>query len=166
MLILENPKKKINEYSVPKDFTNFMEKMMKFAEEKSKDIEDIIKRIKKTNSKQSMENQLNLIAWYDEKKGYRKLKEVIDENKDLNLFSLSKEKKAEIAIMRINETKDYKRNSLRYGSIDQERALKEIGFRKNGKRKKPTKLGMELIDLECREISLAYEKAKNNIGDN
>ena len=159
---MENPKKKINDGSLPKDFTDFMEKIMKLAEKKGSEIKEIVEKIKGKTSKQSLEKQLMLVAGYDKKeKEYLTLQQILDKKMKLDLFSLSLRKKAEICLLRIKELTDYKRESLRYGSIDQERALKEIGGKKSGKkRKKPSKIGKDLIDLECKEIYFAFEKAK------
>jgi len=65
---MENPKKKINESSLPKDFTDFMEKIMKFAEKKGTEIKEIVEKIKDKTSKQSLETQMRLVAGYDKKK--------------------------------------------------------------------------------------------------
>jgi len=159
---MENPKKKINDGSLPKDFTDFMEKKKKFAEKKESEIKEIVKRIKGKNSKQSLEKQLMLVAGFDKNtKEYLTLQQILDKEIELDLFSLSLRKRAEISIQRIEELDDYKRESLRYGPIDQERALKEIGGKKSGKkRKNPSKIGKDLIDLECREIHFAFEKAR------
>jgi len=159
---MENPKKKINDGSLPKDFTDFMEKKKKFAEKKESEIKEIVKRIKGKNSKQSLEKQLMLVAGYDKNtKEYLTLQQILDKEIELDLFSLSLRKRAEISIQRIEEIANYKRGSQRYGPIDQERALKEIGGKKDGKkRKKPSKIGKDLIDLECREIYFAFEKAR------
>jgi len=159
---MENPKKKINESSLPKDFTDFMEKIMKFAEKKGTEIKEIVEKIKDKTSKQSLETQMRLVAGYDKKKKkYLTLEEILDKKIELDLFSLSLRKKAEICILRIEKLTYYKRESLRYGSINRERALKEIGWKKSGKkRKEPSKLGKDLIDLECREIHFAFEKVR------
>jgi len=175
---MENPKKKIYDGSLPKDFTDLMKKLMKiaekkgleikeielmkFAEKKGSEIKEIVEKIKGKTSKQSLEKQLTLVAGYDKKaKEYLTLQLILDKEIELDLFSLSLRKRAEISIQRIEEKDDFKRVSLRYGPIDRERALKEIGGKKSGKKiKKPSKLGKDLIDLECREIHFAFEKAR------
>lgn len=159
---MEIPKKKVNDGSLPKDFTDFMEKIMKLAEKKGTEIKEIVEKIKDKTSKQSLEKQLMLVAGYDKKaKKYLTLQQILDKKIELDLFSLSLRKRAEISIQRIKEIADYKRVSLRYGPIDQKGALKEIGGKKSGKkRKKPSKIGKDLIDLECREIYFAFEKAR------
>ncbi|MHA1986628.1 MAG: hypothetical protein ACW98D_08320 [Promethearchaeota archaeon] len=140
----------------------FIGEKIKNLEKKGLIIQKVLTNMRPRSFKESMENQLKLIAWYDlEEKVYLTLQEVYDKKIEPEFLLLSQKEKAEIAIRRIEEVDDFQRISDNSGKIDQQRALKEIGWRKNKmKRKKPTKLGEKLIKLECREIIFALKMVK------
>jgi len=127
-----------------------------FKEKARKEIADMIKNIKVRRSTDDMKVQLDMHAGFDEETNEKlTLREILKSGKEIDFKTMSLNKKAEIVNSRFKLKHDFLANIFGVGVIDQERALKEV--------KKQSKIGIYIIESECKIINRVLEEAKSRI---
>jgi len=127
-----------------------------FKEKAKKELADMIKKIKVRRIADSMEVQLDMIARFDEETNEKlTLREIVDSGKEIDFKTMSLKKKAEIVDNRLQIQTDFLIHIFGVGFIHQKRALKEV--------KKLSKIGIYIIESECKIINHALEEARRRI---
>jgi len=127
-----------------------------FKEKAKKEIADMIKNIKVRRYADDMKVQLDMYAGFDEETNEKlTLREILKSEKEIDFKTMSLKKKVEIVSDRFKIQRDFLIRIFGVGVIDQKRALKEI--------KKQSKIGIYIIESECKIINHVLEEAKSRI---
>ena len=127
-----------------------------FKEKAKKEIEDIIKNLKVRKYADNMEVQLDMDAGFDEETGeILTLRDVLKSGKEVDCKTMDMKIKSQIVSNRLKIQKDFIINIINIGFIHQKRALKEV--------QKRSKLGIYIIESECKLITRVLEEAKRRI---
>lgn len=127
-----------------------------FKEEAQKEIANMIKNLKVRKHADNMEVQLDMDAGFDEETNeILTLRDLLKSEKDVDCKTMDMKIKAEIVSNRLKIQKDFLINIINIGFIHQKRALKEV--------QKRSKLGIYIIESECKLITRVLEEAKRRI---